>query len=85
MDPERTIPSGETTAGEPEHSVEGHIVGSGLVMPQEDDPAGEGHMFRPSAAWSPARPDAPSHAGDKARSSSPRSVNPSGRRRFGAA
>lgn len=51
----RKIPSGETTAGEPGHNIEAPVFGSSLSMPQEDDPAGEDHMFAPDLDWPPAR------------------------------
>lgn len=65
MEQEQDVPSGEARHDERPHPGAGQAVGSGLAMPEEDDPAGEGHMFTPGPDWPPARPDADTGEGSR--------------------
>ena len=51
MDRDTNSSRGEAMPDEPSPAKRrGHLFGAGLVMPQEDDPAGDGHMWSGRAA-----------------------------------
>lgn len=52
---EKDVPAAETPHEDDSSEAAEQVSGKELAMPQEDDPAGDGHMFTPGPDWPPAR------------------------------
>lgn len=66
MDRDRVPPTGNATPDQQNPEEDARDYDRFLVMPQDDDPAGEGHMFTPGPDWPPVRADTVASEGEAA-------------------
>ncbi len=64
---EKDAPAADATQNERTGKAAERVDRTGSSMPQEDDPAGDGHMFTPGPDWPPVGPESASEARDMSR------------------